>query len=271
MERARSFGAVAEDYERYRPGYPESLVALVSEVADGPVRRAIEIGAGTGKATRTFAGAGIEVVATDPDAEMLTVLRRECAGLPVTTVRAALEDLDPADHQPFDLLYAAAAWHWTAPETRWDRAAALVRDGGAVAFFGGPFELADDEVAAVEKEMIAAYAPEGRHLPPPSPPDAPMLFPGDEMLADDRLRDVRQWEVRRRFVLAREDYLRHLDTISAIRILPDAGRSALFADLAAGLPEQVEVRADLMLHTARRVSGSASDSQSPHSGSRPPA
>lgn len=253
MERARSFGAVAEDYERYRPGYPDDLVALVSEVADGPVRRAIEIGAGTGKATRTFAGAGIEVVATDPDADMLAVLRRECAGLPVTTVRAALEDLDPADHEPFDLLYAAAAWHWTAPATRWDRATALVRSGGAVAFFGGPFELADDEIAAAEEEAIAAYAPEGRHLPPPSAPDAPMLFPGDEMLADDRLDDVRQREVPRRFTLPRGDYLRHLDTISAIRILSAADRSALFADLATVLPDQVDVRADLMLHTARRL------------------
>ena len=253
MERARSFGAVAEDYERFRPGYPEDLVALVSEVADGPVRRAIEIGAGTGKATRTFAAAGIEVVATEPDADMLAVLRRECAGLPVTTVHAALEELDPAAYEPFDLLYAAAAWHWTAPATRWDLATALVRDGGAVAFFGGPFVLADDEVAAIEDEMIAAYAPEGRHLPPPSADDAPMLFPGDEMLADGRLCDVRQREVPRRFTLARADYVRHLDTISAIRILSAADRSALFADLAAVLPERVEVRADLMVHTARRA------------------
>ncbi len=252
-ERARSFGAVAEDYERFRPGYPDDLVALVREVADGPVRRAIEVGAGTGKATRTFASAGIEVVATDPDADMLGVLRRECAGLPVTTVRAALEQLDPAAYEPFDLLYAAASWHWTAPATRWDLATAQVRDGGAVAFFGGPFVLADDEVAAVEEEMIAAYALAGRHIPPPSVVDAPMLFPGDEMLADDRLSDVRQREVPRRFTLARADYVRHLDTISAIRILSAADRSALFADLAAVLPEQVELRADLMVHTARRA------------------
>jgi predicted exporter len=184
-------------------------------------------------------------VAADPDADMLGVLRRECARLSVTTVRAALEELDPAAYEPFDLLYAAAAWHWTAPATRWDLATALVREGGAVAFFGGPFVLADDEVAAIEDEMIAAYAPEGRHLPPPSPVDAPMLFPGDEMLADGRLSDVR-----------------HLDTISAVRILPAADRSALFADrsalfadLAAVLPEQVEVRADLMVNTARRASG----------------
>ncbi|NYI76440.1 class I SAM-dependent methyltransferase [Nocardioides panzhihuensis] len=253
MERALSFGAVAEDYERYRPGYPDDLVALVSEVAEGSVRRAIEIGAGTGKATRVFAAAGIDVVATDPDADMLAVLRRECAGLPVTTVRATVEELDPAAYEPFDLLFAAAAWHWTAPATRWDRATALVRLGGAVAFFGGPFVLADDKLAAVEEGMVAAYAPAGRHIPPPSAADAPMLFPGDEMLADDRLIDVREREVPRRFTFARDDYLRHLDTISAIRILPAADRSALFADLAGALPDQVKVRADLMVHTARRV------------------
>ncbi|MFJ9388055.1 class I SAM-dependent methyltransferase [Nocardioides sp. NPDC101246] len=253
MERSLSFGAVAEDYERFRPGYPDELVALVSEVAVGPVGRAIEIGAGTGKATRTFAAAGIEVVATDPDADMLGVLRRECSGLPVTAVHAALEELEPAAHEPFDLLYAAAAWHWTAPATRWDLATALVRDGGAVAFFGGPFVLADNEVAAVEDALIATYAPEGRHVPAPSAVDAPMLFPGDEMLADGRLRDVREREVPRRFSLARADYVRHLDTVSAVRILPAADRSALFADLAAVLPEQVEVRADLMVHTARRA------------------
>ena len=128
-----------------------------------------------------------------------------------------------------------------------------------MAFFGGPFELADAEAAAVEEELIAAYAPAGRHIPPPSVADAPMLFPGDEMLADGRLTDVRQREVPRRFALARAGYVRHLDTISAIRILSADDRAALFADLARALPERVEVRADLMLHTARRV-GDAPDS-----------
>lgn len=103
--------------------------------------------------------------------------------------------------------------------------------------------------------MIAAYAPAGRHIPPPSAVDAPRLFHGDEMLADCRLSDVRQREVPRRYTLARADYVRHIDTISAIRILPAPDRSVLFADLAAVRPEQVEERADLMVHTARRAVG----------------
>lgn len=46
----------------------------MTAAAEGRIARAIEIGAGTGKATRVFAAAGVEVVATDPDPAMLAVL-----------------------------------------------------------------------------------------------------------------------------------------------------------------------------------------------------
>ena len=55
VARALSFGAVAEAYERFRPGYPVELLELVMAYAGGPIRTALEIGAGTGKATRLFA------------------------------------------------------------------------------------------------------------------------------------------------------------------------------------------------------------------------
>ena len=70
-ERALTFGSVATDYERYRPGYPDDVVAEVLAYAGRPVTTALEIGAGTGKATRVFAGHGVRVTATDPDAAML--------------------------------------------------------------------------------------------------------------------------------------------------------------------------------------------------------
>lgn len=251
-QRSLSFGEVAETYERFRPGYPDELIGWVTAVAEDRVVRAIEIGAGTGKATRVFAAAGIDVVATEPDPAMLAVLARECAGLPVTPVPAALEDVDVAAYEPFDLLFAAAAWHWTRPQTRWDLATRLVRPGGALAFFGGPYEIAHEPTATLEAEIIARYAPDGRHVPSPSGGAGPMSWPGDEMLADPRLADVREREVRRRLTLTRADYVRHLDTISAIRMVPDADRERLFADLTGALPDEIVVRADLMLHTARR-------------------
>ena len=49
--RALSFGAVSEVYERFRPGYPEEVFDTVTAYAGRPVATALEIGAGTGKAT----------------------------------------------------------------------------------------------------------------------------------------------------------------------------------------------------------------------------
>src|SRR6476620_3712684 len=69
--RALSFGSVAAAYERYRPGYPDQLVDTVLSYAELPIRNALEIGSGTGKATRAFAARGIAITATDPDPAML--------------------------------------------------------------------------------------------------------------------------------------------------------------------------------------------------------
>lgn len=88
VERALSFGSAASAYERFRPGYPDELVDEVLASAGRPVRTALEIGAGTGKATRVFAGRGIAVTATVsaylelPDPARRQVLDRINAVLP---------------------------------------------------------------------------------------------------------------------------------------------------------------------------------------------
>ncbi len=93
------------------------------EYAGRPVRTALEISTGTGKATRVFAARGIAVTATDPDAAMLAELVRHVPAT-VVTVQGALEDLAP--DQTYALVFAAAALHWTEPTGRWSRVAALL-------------------------------------------------------------------------------------------------------------------------------------------------
>lgn len=99
-ERSRSFGTAAAAYERYRPEYPDRIVQLVQEYADTTVRMALELGAGTGKATNVFARHGISVTASDPDPDMLAELSRQLPS--VRTVQASLEELPPLG--PFDLI-----------------------------------------------------------------------------------------------------------------------------------------------------------------------
>jgi len=78
--RGLSFGSVANQYERYRLDYPGELVDVVVRYAGAPLRSALVVGAGTGKATRLFASRGIAVTALDTDAEMADVLDSRISG-----------------------------------------------------------------------------------------------------------------------------------------------------------------------------------------------
>ncbi|SEL99419.1 class I SAM-dependent methyltransferase [Streptacidiphilus jiangxiensis] len=248
--RALSFGAIAHAYEEFRPGYPDELVELVLTFAGRRVRTALEIGAGTGKATRLFAAHGVEVTATDPDAAMLAELSKAVPAH-VRTVQAAFEDLQPG--RTYDVVYAAASLHWTRPEERWARVAALLEPDGVVACFGGPVQLADP---AVEESVRAARAPylESDDIPSPdgTAPEAEMQWPGTELQHSDLFTDVRQSVIERRLTMSAADYVGYLSTVSAYLQLPEPTRHQAFAAITRALPATVEIAADITAHLARR-------------------
>ncbi|WP_350281404.1 class I SAM-dependent methyltransferase [Kribbella sp. HUAS MG21] len=248
--RALSFGTVAEAYERFRPGYPAEVLDLVVAYAGRPIRTALEIGAGTGKATRLFAQAGIEVTATDPDAAMLAELRKHVPAH-VTTVQAAFEDL-PLDTS-YDLVYSAAALHWTNPEGRWDRMAALVRPGGVFASFAAPTQLADPDLQQAVRAARAPYLEDdGVPSPDGTPADRPMQWPGTELQQSDWFTDVRQAVIERRLTISAQDYIGHLSTVSAYVMLNPTDRDEAFRRILQVLPGTVELDAQLHAHLARR-------------------
>jgi SAM-dependent methyltransferase len=249
VSRAQSFGSVAAAYERFRPGYPDELVDEVLAYADRSVRTALEIGAGTGKATRVFAGHGVAVTATDPDAAMLEELRKHVPAT-VSTVRGAFEDLPTSS--TYDLVFAAAALHWTEPAGRWSRVAALLNPGGTFASFGGQLHLADPDV---ERAVRAARAPflADDEFPSPdgTPADSPMQWPGTELARSVLFDDVRQSVIERRPTMSAHDYIGHLGTVSAYIQLPARVREDMLARILDVLPERVTLMADLTLHLAR--------------------
>ncbi len=237
-------------YERFRPGYPVELFDMVMTYAGQPVRTALEIGAGTGKATRLFAQRGLTVTATEPDGAMLAELHTHVPAS-VRTVQAAFEDLGPGES--YGLVYAAAALHWTKPEGRWLRMAALLEPGGVFASFGGPIQLADP---AVEEAVRAARAPFLESDDVPSPDGTPaghdMQWPGTELQRSDWFVDVQQSVIERRLTMSAHDYLGHLSTISAYLELATSAREQVYSRIRQVLPEAVELSADITVHLARR-------------------
>ncbi|WP_339384193.1 class I SAM-dependent methyltransferase [Streptomyces glaucescens] len=226
------------------------LFDMVMAYAGRPVRTALEIGAGTGKATRLFAQRRVMVTATDPDGAMLAELRKHVPAN-VRTVQAAFEDLRPGER--YGLVYAAAALHWTNPEGRWSRVAALLAPGGVFASCGGPFQLADP---AVDEAVRAARAPflESDEIPSPdgTPPDHEMQWPGTELQQSEWFTGVQQSVIERRVTMSARDYVGHLSTISAYLVLPTAEREQVLSQIMQVLPDRVEMAADITVHLACR-------------------
>lgn len=104
------FDGVAASYAEARPPYPAQLwrdVLATGLVAPG--RRALDLGAGSGEATKELLDHGMDVVAVEPGAQLAAILEER---LPrATVIRARAEDIDLAD-ATFDLAVAATSIHW---------------------------------------------------------------------------------------------------------------------------------------------------------------
>jgi SAM-dependent methyltransferase len=163
-EQRLAFGRVAEQYERARPSYPAAAIDEVLAYAGvEPGEPVVEVGAGTGKATRLLTARGLRVLAIEPDPAMAAICARASDPALVEVQVTDFESWRPREH--VGLLLSAQAWHWLDPQLRWRRAAEALRRGGAVAALWTlpvweriPLRAALDEVyAATVPEMAPGF------------------------------------------------------------------------------------------------------------------
>jgi SAM-dependent methyltransferase len=128
-DRAVIFGRDAARYDAARPGYPDAVVAHVIDKVDPGY--AVEIGAGTGKATAAFAAERRRITCLEPDPDMAAVLAGKM--LPGVTVEVARFEDWKGEPGSVDLLYAAQSWHWVDPSVGFGKATEKLRTGGVLA------------------------------------------------------------------------------------------------------------------------------------------
>jgi SAM-dependent methyltransferase len=132
-EQRLAFGSVAELYDRARPSYPPGAIDdVVAHAGLQGGDTVLEVGAGTGKATVLLAARGLDVVALEPSASMAAVARANCRDL--TGVRVVESDLESWEStERFAAVASVQAWHWVAPQVRYERAHAALAPGGTLA------------------------------------------------------------------------------------------------------------------------------------------
>src|SRR4029077_2206919 len=208
---------------------------------------ALEVGAGTGKATRGFLARGLRVHALEPSPGMTAVLRGHGVEVEATTFEAW-----PLRAAAFRLVYAAQAWHWVQRDDRYEKAAAALAPGGTLAVFcnrgrewDGP--LGTDNDAAYHEHAPHLTNSTGhwdldRHL------DELAAVPALELVT----KRVVTWEQQ----YSTAEWVTLLGTHSDHRILPEEQRTRLHAAVARVIDAHggsVNNTYDVMLYLATRV------------------
>ena len=133
-EGRRLFGADPAGYDAARPGHPDRVYdVLVERCGAEPGVRVLEIGPGTGQATRRLLDLGAQVTAVEPNRALADYLIT-ALGAAVTVRNETLEESD-LPTQAFDLATASSSFHWIEEDAGLMKIYAALRPGGFVALW----------------------------------------------------------------------------------------------------------------------------------------
>jgi SAM-dependent methyltransferase len=155
-QRSKLFDQQAEAYDRFRPTYPD---AVIDELL-GPVPAdldVLDVGCGTGIASRQIAQRGAKVLGVELAPRMAEIAR----GHGIEVEIAAFESWEAAG-RTFDRVTSAQAWHWLDLPVATAKAAAVLRPGGRLCLIWNAGYQHDDLADALEG-VYSSVVPSGGH------------------------------------------------------------------------------------------------------------
>jgi ubiquinone/menaquinone biosynthesis C-methylase UbiE len=133
-DRRLGFDQEADLYEKARPTYPSELFDKLIDVTGLQTNASVlEIGPGTGQATKVLAKRGYAIIAVEIGPNLAAIAREVLKDYPnVRVVSSAFEDVELNDAS-FDLVLAATAIHWVVEHVRFTKSHRLLRSNGHLA------------------------------------------------------------------------------------------------------------------------------------------
>ena len=141
------FNRVADLYDKMRPNYPSALYADIFSYKKITVASAVlEIGIGTGQATRPFLDTDCTLTAVELGENLSAFAAQKFSSYPnFSVITAAFPEISLPDDS-FDLIYSATAFHWIPEEAGYTKVFSLLRSGGVFARFSNhPAPAKDNE------------------------------------------------------------------------------------------------------------------------------
>ena len=239
-EKRTHFDEIVVNYNNTRPEYPDKLFADVIDFIGPGTKKALEIGAGTGKATFPFLEMGYNVTAVELGENMAGFLKerfKEYTNFNVLV--SAFEDV-LLDKSSYDLIYAASAFHWVNAEIGCPTVFDLLKSGGVFALFRYNFiamhnEALTAEIDAVyDKFYFSYYTSKQRSIKYRKihddfkKPSEILANYGFEDMKDYGFKDVSLNFYDVTWTSNADAYIKRCDTLADHRSLPEENRVALY-------------------------------------------
>ncbi|HIK17821.1 MAG TPA: class I SAM-dependent methyltransferase, partial [Leptolyngbyaceae cyanobacterium M33_DOE_097] len=228
-ERKRWYSSVAEAYNRVRPRYAEAWIDRVVAIAQLlPNTRLLEVGCGPGTATVSFAKRGYSMVCLEPSQGAYQLALENCKTYPrVSVVNTTFEEWELAADQ-FDAVLAATSFHWVTPDVGYAKAAAALRDRGALILLWNTGMMPTDKINQVLEPVFQAYAPELAKYETHEQQLESLKTIGQALLDSNLFQDLILDHVLYETVYSVDDYLALLSTYSSYIALEIEQRDRLF-------------------------------------------
>jgi len=248
--RAGSFGQISRLYDEVRPDYPEELINDVISISGiRPHDKILEIGIGTGKATRPFAERGFEITGIDISGEQISIAKRNLSGF--SNISYLVSSFESAEIPlSYDLVISAQAFHFIKPGIGYEKVHRCLKDEGYLALFSN--FPARDELEQEVRRLFLKYC---------------RGFPGGEYGTLRKLQErfkgsgffmpVEKRTYSRNIEYSRDNYLGFIESMSWVSTLSQESKSLLFRDLENLLKDAKNLRVPIesILHIAKKKSG----------------
>lgn len=144
------FTGKADKYDKYRPSYPKELADILYEKTSA--RTVADIGAGTGKFTSLLALKPWDIIAVEPNSDMLGKFKENLPEIPIINAPAENTGIDS---RSVELVTAATAFHWFDEEKFKEECRRILTPEGRLAVVFN--EKVTDELVKMRDEISRIY------------------------------------------------------------------------------------------------------------------
>lgn len=162
MDLRYSFNEDVENYDKIRPEYPEKLFDDIFKYAEiSTDSNLLEIGIGTGQATKPFIDTGCKLTAVELGDNLANYCK--CKFENYKNICVLNDDFLNCElpYNNFDLIYSATAFHWIVQPKGYEKVKKLLSQNGMLAlFWNHPFvSKSEDETNFASMSVYQKYRP----------------------------------------------------------------------------------------------------------------